>query len=99
MEDHFENASILPKIALKCGPNIWRIRELKSLLLTQIKALQEGSLAKITSIKAKSRRWPGLGQEVCQICTTIGLPDINLHQFRKRDIQKAIKASHYEDMM
>ena len=92
-----------PKLALKCEPNMvdcqWRIWELKCLLLIQIKALPEGSLAKITYIEAESKGWPGLGQEVRQICTAIGLPDINQHQVGKKDVQKAITASHYKNMM
>ena len=77
--------------------NKWRIWEAKCLLLTQIKALPVRSLAKVAYQEAESRGWPGLGQEVRQICANIGLPDINKYHVRKLDIQKAIKASHYED--
>ena len=83
-----------PKLSLKCEPNMvdskWRIWEEKCLLLTQIKALPDGSLAKITYMEAESRGWPGLGREVRQICQEIGIPDINCHLVRKKDIQKAI---------
>ena len=57
----------------------WRIWEEKCLLLTQIKTLPDGSLAKITYMEAESRGWPGLGREVRQICQEIGIPDINCH--------------------
>ena len=92
-----------PKLSLKCKPNMtdskWRIWEAKCLLLIQIKALPDRSLAKVAYQEAESRVWPGLGQEVRQICANIGLSDINKYQVRKPDIQKAIKASHYKDMM
>ena len=34
-----------------------------------------------------------------QICTNIGIPNINNHAVSKRDIQKAIKISHYDHLM
>ena len=77
----------------------WRIWEEKCLLLTRIKSLQDGSLAKITYLEAEANGWPGLGQEVRQICLAIGISDINLHFVRKTDIQKAITNSHYQNMM
>ena len=92
-----------PKLALKCETNMvdskWRIWEAKCLLLTQIQALEDGSLAKITYLEAESRGWPGLGREVRQICLDIGIPDLNKYQVRKKDIQKAIQKSHYSDMI
>ena len=48
-----------PKLALRCEPNMvlakWMIWEHKCLLLNQIKALPDGSLAKITYMEAESR--------------------------------------------
>jgi hypothetical protein len=92
-----------PKLALRCEPNMvdaqWRIWEQKCLLLNQIKSLPEGSLAQITYLEAESRGWPGLGQEVRQICLKIGIPDLNKYVIRKQEIQKAIQKSHYDDMM
>ena len=70
-----------PKLGLRCEPNMvlakWRIWEHKCLLLNQIKALPDGSLAKITYMEAESRGWPGLGQEVRHICLKVGIPDLN----------------------
>ena len=34
-----------------------------------------------------------------QICLDIGIPDLNIYQVRKKDIQKAIQKSHYSDMI
>ena len=92
-----------PKLALLCEPNMtdakWRIWETKCLLLLQIQGLEDGSLAKAVYQEAELRKWPGLGNEVRQICQAIGIPDINIHFMRKKDIQIAIKKSHYEHMM
>ena len=71
-----------PKLALKCETNMvdakWRIWEAKCFLLTQIQALEDGSLAKITYLEAESRGWPGLGREVKEICLDIVIPDLNI---------------------
>ena len=53
----------------------------------------------ITHQEAQLRGWPGLGRDVEQICTNIGIPNINNHNISKRDIQKAIRNSHYEYLM
>jgi hypothetical protein len=50
-------------------------------------------------MEAESRGWPGLGQEVRDICLKVGTPDLNKNIIRKQDIQKAIRKSHFEDMM
>ena len=92
-----------PKLALKCETFMvdicWRVWEEKCLLLNRIKSLPDDSLAKQVYLEAESRGWPGLGQEVRKICQAIGIPDLNKNVIRKTDIQKAIKNSHYKDMM
>ena len=91
------------KLALKCETNmvdiLWRVWEEKCLLLNRIKSLPDGSLARQIYLEAESRGWPGLGQEVRQICEASGIPDLNKNLIRKTDIQKAIRNSHYKDMM
>ena len=42
--------------------------------------------------------WPGLGQEVRDICQEIGIPDINKNYVSKIQIKRAIFRSHYSDM-
>ena len=37
--------------------------------------------------------------DVRNICTEIKIPDLNLNKITKKDLQKAISKSHYEDMM
>ena len=46
----------------------------------------------------KKQSWES-GNKVKQICQEIGIPDINIHLIRKKDIQIALKKSHYEHMM
>ena len=92
-----------PKWGQKCKTNAtdvqWRVWKEKCLLLIRIKALPDGSLAKIVYEEAESRGWPGLGKEVRQICQSLGLPDINKHNVSKTDVKKAIQKDHYKDML
>ena len=92
-----------PKLALLCEPNAtdaqWRIWEAKCMLLLQIQGLEDGSLVISVYHEAELRMWPGLGREVREICKEIGIPDINTHIMRKKDIQIALKKSHHAHMM
>ena len=92
-----------PKIALRCETYMtdmkWRIWQEKCLQLVRIQNIEEGSLAKSVQQKAEANGWPGLGKEVTEICRQIGIRDINKYKVDKREIQKAIEKSHYEDMM
>ena len=49
--------------------------------------------------QAENKGWPGLGRDVQEICEQINIPNLNTHNMRKSDVQKAISRSHYEDMM
>ena len=92
-----------PKLALRCETFArdmqWRIWEEKCLLLLRIQNLEEGSLANVVYQEAEDHGWPGLGREVRQICKEIKIPDLNKHNMLKKDVQQAIRVSHYEDMM
>ena len=77
----------------------WRIWEEKCLLLIRIQNLEEGSLALKVYEEAEKQGWPGLGRDVRNICNEIKIPNINLHKICKKDVQKAISKSHFEDMM
>ena len=92
-----------PKLAILCELKMtdtkWRIWEEKCLLLNRIKALPDGSLAKNIHQEAMLQGWPCLGREVGEICMNIGIPNINNHSVRKTDIQKAIRKSHFINMM
>ena len=43
--------------------------------------------------------WPGLGQEVSEICDVLGLPDVNIVLVSKNEVKKAIFEHHYHDMI
>ena len=45
-----------------------------------------------------SRGWPGLGEEVSDICMKIGIPDVNRVVVSKEDINDALYNHHYSDM-
>ena len=93
----------VPKLALRCEPFMrdfkWRIWEEKCLLLMRIQNLEEGSLAKMVYLEAENNGWPGLGNEMRQICREFDIPDINSYRIQKAELQKAIKCSHKKDMM
>ena len=61
--------------------------------------MEEGSLAKIVYQEAEGHGWPGLGREVREICQYLNIPDLNGYKMHKKELQKAIQVSHYEDMM
>ena len=42
--------------------------------------------------------WPGLAQEVAQICREVGLKNLNEEEVTKKDIEEAIFYSNYKDM-
>ena len=77
----------------------WTIWEERCLLLLQIKSLEKGSLAKIIYQEAEDNGWSGLGKEVWQICKIMEISDINIYNVTKKDIQRAIQKSHFNDMM
>ena len=48
--------------------------------------------------ECKSKGWPGLGQEVSNICSIINIPDVNEQIVSKREVQEAIFNHHYSEM-
>ena len=92
-----------PKLALLCETfNVdmkYRIWNSKCQLLLQIKCLDEEALAKQVYEQAEENNWPGLGQEVREICQKIQLPDLNKYTIEKRQIQTAIFEAHHKDML
>ena len=93
----------VPKLALRCETFMrdckWRIWEEKCLFLMRIQNLEDGSLAKIIYQEAESNGWPGLGNEVRQICRELDIPDINSYRIQKAELQKAIQFSHKKDIL
>ena len=45
------------------------------------------------------REWPGLGQEVREICTTLDIPDVNKEFIPKSVVKTAVHNHHYKEMM
>lgn len=48
--------------------------------------------------EGKSRGWPGLGQGVTEICSTLQIPDVNNSVVSKSVIKEAIFTHHYAEM-
>ena len=69
------------------------------LLLVRIKNQEEGTLCREVYEEGKTNDWPGLGQDVANICRNLGIPDVNNVMMSKQDIKKAIFENHYEDMV
>ena len=76
----------------------WRVWESKCILLKQIQELEDTALARRVSQEAYEKGWPGLQQEVEDICKDIGIPNINKFNIPRSQIKEAIFFSHYKDM-
>ena len=91
-----------PKVALRCETNMlgmkWRIWLEKILLLVRIRNQESTSLSRQIYEESKANGWPGLGEEVREICETIGIPDVNEVTVSKSVIKQAIWNDHYADM-
>ena len=72
----------------------WRVWEQKILLIQAIRQQEEGGLASEVLKEQVQMGWPGLAQEVKQICQDIQLPDATKSNISKEDIKKAIKYDH-----
>ena len=90
------------KVALRSETNMigmkWRVWESKCILLKQIQELEDTALARRVSQEAYEKGWPGLQQEVEDICKDIGIPNINKFNIPRSQIKEAIFFSHYKDM-
>ena len=91
-----------PKIALRCETGMlgmkWRIWLEKILLLVRIKNQDMTSLSRQVYEESRVKGWPGLGEEVTEICKDIGIPDVNDVFVSKPGIKKAIWDHHYVDL-
>ena len=76
----------------------WRIWSVKLLLLTRIRTQEKTSLSRQVFEECKSRGWPGLGEEVTDICKEIGIADVNVVNVAKHDIKDAIWNHHQGDI-
>jgi hypothetical protein len=91
-----------PRIALRCETAMmgmkWRIWLEKLMLLRRIKSQETTSLCRQIYDESRVNGWPGLGQEVSEICQEIGLPDINIVTVPKTVVKRAIWEHHQLDI-
>ena len=52
--------------------------------------MEEG-LAKQVYNEQVLNEWPGLAQEVSEICTSIGIPDVNSNLVNKKEVSLALR--------
>ena len=64
----------------------------------RIKKQDKGSLSRQVYDESRAKGWPGLGEEVSQICEEIGLPDVNETYVTKQAVGDAIWKHHYDDL-
>ena len=92
-----------PKVALRCETKMigmkWRLWQEKILLLSRIKKHEKGTLCRDVYEEGKKNGWPGLGQEVSEICEVIGIPDVNNVFVSKTVVKEAICKHHHSDMV
>ena len=91
-----------PKLALRCETGMigmkWRVWLEKVALLVRIQNKKANTLCKRIYEEGKVKGWPGLSQEVSDICAEIGIPDVNHNVVENRRIKEAIFMHHYKDM-
>ena len=70
-----------PKVALKAETGMlgmkWRLWQEKIFLLMRIRNHSEDALCRQIYEEGELRKWPGLGQEVKEICQALNIPDAN----------------------
>jgi hypothetical protein len=76
----------------------WRVWQEKILLLMRIRSHDTDTLCRLIYEEGKSRGWPGLGQEVTDICQKLNIPDVNDNLVPKSVVKEAIFEHHYSDI-
>ena len=91
-----------PKVALRTETGLLsmkhRIWGEKVNLTSSLKRSQNG-LAKQVYQEQLEQDWPGLAQEVQEICAKIGIPDVNKHHITKNSLKLALRNHDREEMM
>ena len=91
-----------PKIALRAETKMvgmkHRIWQMKLFLLKRMKKQGTQTLSGQILEEQRSKNWPGLSQEVSEICEEINIPDINIHDINEGQIKKAVAIHHYDTM-
>ena len=58
----------------------------------------ENSLAKEVYQEQRQHDWPGLAQEVTEICKEVGIEDVNDKEVSKETIEEGIFYHHYKEL-
>ena len=69
----------------------WRVMEAKVLLVLAIRRQEEGGLALEVLEEQMAMGFPGLGQEVRQICLEVGLPEATRMDVKPEEVRKCLK--------
>ena len=69
------------------------------MLLRSIREQEESSLARRVLEQQWEMGWPGLSQEVTEICNNIGIGDVNYEFISKDEIKDSILHHHHETLM
>ena len=67
-------------------------------MMQAIRRQKEGGLAREVLEEQLQMGWPGLAQEVSQICKCINLPDASRRDLDKEDIKKAVQYDHLKSL-
>ena len=97
----FQVPKSTPKVMLRAQSNSIKMKQRiwNSKLLMARKILsQERSLAKEIYTEQLQHDWPGLAQEVKEICDKIGVNNINEEDVSKDEIEEGIYYNHYKEM-
>ena len=81
-------------LSLKMKQRIW----LMKLQLAKKIMTQEKSLANMIYKQQLEKNWPGLSEEVREICKAVGLEDINQKDVDKEAMEEAIFFHNYKEM-
>ena len=81
-------------LSLMMKQRIWKMK----LLLAKSILTKEGSLARAVYLEQVKNNWPGLSQEVKEICRNIGIDNINDTMVDKDTIEEAIFYHNYKEM-
>ena len=81
-------------LSLMMKQRIWKMK----LLLARSILSKEGSLARAVYLEQVKNNWPGLANEVKEICRKIGIEDISDNIVEKETIEEAIFYNNYKEM-
>ena len=76
----------------------FRVMEAKVLLVLAIRSQEEGGLAREILEEQLAMGFPGLGQEVRQICVELGLPDDTRMDVQKEQVREAIQLNSLKEL-